>query len=58
VKSVSTLIIKIPYFLDSASVTIKFEEDTFLLSSEMGFGKTTESTEDTEKTATLRVLCG
>jgi len=33
----------------------------FLLSSEMGFGKTTESTEDTEKTATLcalRVLCG
>ena len=33
----------------------------FLLSSEMGFGKTTESTEDTEKIATLcalRVLCG
>jgi hypothetical protein len=33
----------------------------FLLSYEMGFGKTTESTEDTEKTATLcvlRVLCG
>jgi predicted nucleotidyltransferase len=41
--------------------THKITKRDFLPPSEMGFGKTTENTEDTEKTATLcalRVLCG
>ena len=47
--------------LAHGKTTHKITKRDLLLSSEMGFGKTTESTEDTEKTATLcalRVLCG